>query len=79
MVTSQLSLMNHNQSQIISTAIDYYNNELKDINQTEKLFNKHTNYSNKVILKDGGQVIFLNHKYFSKGIYNGLIGMITKY
>ena len=63
---------------LISLAIDYFNDELKNINETEKLFNKHTNYPNEVILKEGGRVMFLNNKYFSKGIYNGSIGVILK-
>jgi ATP-dependent DNA helicase PIF1 len=62
---------------LISLAIDYFNYEL-NINETEKLFNKHTNYPNEVILKEGGRVMFLNNKYFSKGIYNGSIGVILK-
>ena len=31
-----------------------------------------------VILKKGSRVMFLNNKYFSKGIYNGSIGVILK-
>src|SRR3989337_2280872 len=42
------------------------------------MFNKHTNYPCEVILKEGSRVIFLNNKYFSKGIYNGSIGVILR-
>ena len=42
------------------------------------MFNKHTNYSCEVILKEGSRVMFLNNKYFSKGIYNGSIGVILR-
>ncbi|PKY21661.1 hypothetical protein RhiirB3_435323 [Rhizophagus irregularis] len=45
---------------------------------TDKMFNKHTSYPYKVILKEGCRVMFLNNKYFSKGIYNGSIGVILR-
>jgi len=77
-ITSQLPSLNPDQPSLISVAIDYYNDELKDITETDKLFNKHTNYPCEVILKEGSRVMFLNNKYFSKGIYNGSIGVILK-
>jgi DNA replication protein DnaC len=78
MIASQLPSLNPNQPPLISVAIDYYNDELKDIKETDKIFNKHTNYPCEVILKEGSRVMFLNNKYFSKGIYNGSIGIILK-
>jgi len=59
-------------------AIDYYNDEPISTNETDKLFNKHTNYPCEVILKEGCRVMFLNNKYFSKGIYNGSIGVVLR-
>jgi ATP-dependent exoDNAse (exonuclease V) alpha subunit len=67
-----------NQSPLIFIAIDYYNDELKSTDETDKMFNKHTNYPCEVILKKGCRVMFLNNKYFSKGIYNGSIGVIIR-
>ena len=78
MITSQLPSLNPDQPTLISIAEDYYNDEPKDINETEKIFNKHTNYPCEVILKEGSRVMFLNNKYFSKGIYNGSIGVILR-
>jgi len=77
-ITSHLPSLSPDQQSLISIAIDYYNDEPKDINETEKLFSKHTNYPCEVILKEGSRVMFLNNKYFSKGIYNGSIGVILR-
>jgi len=68
----------YNQPPLISVALDYYNDELKGTDETDKSFNKHTNYPCEVILKEGCRVMFLNNKYFSKGIYNGSIGVILR-
>ena len=59
-------------------AIDYYNDELKSINETDKMFNKHTNYPSEIILQEGSRVMFLNNKYYSKGIYNESIRIVLK-
>ncbi|EXX55721.1 Pif1p [Rhizophagus irregularis DAOM 197198w] len=77
-IALQLPSLEPNRSPIVSNAIDYYNDELKSINETDKMFNKHTNYPSEVILKEGCRVMFLNNKYFSKGIYNGSIGVILR-
>ena len=69
---------NPDQPPLISTAIDYYKEELKDANETDKMFKNHTKYPHKAILKEESRVMFLNNKYFSKGIYNGSIGVIMK-
>src|SRR3954454_9809695 len=52
--------------------------ELKNINETDKMFNRYTNYPCEVILKEGSQIMFLNNRYFSKEIYNGSIGIILR-
>src|SRR6266511_1357644 len=78
MITLQLPSLNPDQPTLISIAEDYYNDEPKDINETDKMFNKHTNYPCEVILKEGSRVMFLNNKYFSKGIYNGSIGVLLR-
>ncbi len=77
-IALQLPSLDPNQSPLISMAIDYYNDEPISTNETDKLFNKHTNYPCEVILKEGCRVMFLNNKYFSKGIYNGSIGVVLR-
>ena len=57
-VASHLPFLNPNQWSLISIAIDYYNEEPKNIDETEKLFSKHTNYPCEIILKKEAESCF---------------------
>ncbi|GBB85070.1 hypothetical protein RclHR1_11640008 [Rhizophagus clarus] len=77
-IDSQLPSLQLNQSPLISIAKDYYNDGPINTDETDKMFNKHTNYPREVILKEGCQVMFLNIKYFFKRVYNGSIGVVLR-
>ncbi|RHZ83523.1 hypothetical protein Glove_91g64 [Diversispora epigaea] len=61
-----------------SIAIDYMGNVQILSTETDKLFRHYTNLPTKIILKEGMRVMFLNNSLFTKGLFNGSIGVVLK-
>ncbi|RHZ85307.1 hypothetical protein Glove_67g62 [Diversispora epigaea] len=61
----------------IQQKIHRYNFTDKCLTETDKLFRHYTNLPTKVILKEGMRVMFLNNSSFTKGLFNGSIGVVS--
>ena len=62
---------------LISTAIDFINNEQYNPNESEKLFKGKTNYPNHLRLQQGICVMYLKNDLKEHKLCNGTISIIT--
>ncbi|CAG8634211.1 3497_t:CDS:1, partial [Diversispora eburnea] len=69
---------NEHESPYKSVVIDYMGNTQITPTETNRLFRHYTNFSTKIILKEGMRVIFLNNSLFTKGLFNNSIGIVLK-
>ncbi|CAG8576435.1 4890_t:CDS:2, partial [Diversispora eburnea] len=59
-------------------AIDYMGNAQITPTEADRLFRHYANFPTKIILKEGIRVMFLNNSLFTKGLFNGSIGIVLK-
>ncbi|GBC19376.2 PIF1-like helicase domain-containing protein [Rhizophagus irregularis DAOM 181602=DAOM 197198] len=62
---------------LISSAIDYIDNQQYNPDDTQKLFKKKTNLPSHLRLQQGARVMYLKNNLIDQNIYNGTIGVIT--
>jgi ATP-dependent DNA helicase PIF1 len=62
---------------LISSAIDFINNQQYNPNDSQKLFKKRTNFPNHLRLQQGVRVMYLKNDLMDKNICNGTVGIVT--
>ena len=62
---------------LISTAIDFIDNQQYNPEDSQKLFKKRTNFPKHLRLQQGVRVMYLKNNLIDKNICNGTIGIIT--
>jgi hypothetical protein len=63
---------------LISTAVDYVNNEECEPKEYDRQFRHYTNLPSELIIREGARVMFLTNRLFKEELCNGSIGVITK-
>ena len=61
---------------LISTSIDFINNQQYNPDDTQKLFKKKTNFPSHLRLQQGVRIMYLKNDLINQKIYNGTIGIV---
>ena len=62
---------------LISSAIDFINNQKYNPDDSQKLFKNKTNFPNHLRLQQGARVMYLKNDLMDQNICNGTIGVVT--
>jgi hypothetical protein len=62
---------------LISSAIDFIDNQQCNPNDSQKLFKKRTNFPNCLRLQQGARVMYLKNNLIDQNICNGTVGVVT--
>jgi len=62
---------------LISSAIDFIDNQQCNPDDSQKLFKKRTNFPNHLRLQQGARVMYLRNNLIDQNICNGTVGVVT--
>jgi hypothetical protein len=62
---------------LISSAVDFINNQQYNPDDSQKLFKKKTNFPNHLRLQQGARIMYLKNNLMDQNIYNGTVGVVT--